>query len=284
MKECQMILMYIIEIISSNSELGNERVLLACHAFYALLPTLYRNSRYLENTVMRFQELDSHDLYFLENRYTISDLELFKLLNAYGYLQANKKDTHFDYDILLLMFDVIYRNCMKYTRYSYFAYKVLYAWVKQLKQTSDTRFWCESNCIIERKLEVIIFSNWSNALNDVRKQNAQIFNIYLQIMLRKYKDIHHIFIEYISKISWQNEVKYIILTEICQVSDIGLNFMKNPQHLIELCISLTKNSLRCSGTKLYLTILRRLSEDQWKKLFINQGVFKFIINFWEAEK
>ncbi|EFN66775.1 Thyroid adenoma-associated protein-like protein [Camponotus floridanus] len=283
-KECQMILTYIMEIISGNSELGNERVLLASHAFYALLPTLSYNSRYLENTVMRFQQLDSHDLYFFESRYTISDLELFKLLNAYGYLQANKKDTHIEYDILLLMFDIIYRNCMKYTRYSYFAYKVLYAWVKKLKQTSDTRFWCESNCTIERKLEAIIFSNWSNTLNDIRKQNAQIFNIYLRIMLQKYKDIHPIFTECISKISWQNEVKYIILTEICQVSDIEFNFIKNPQHLTELCISLTKNSLRCSSTKLYLTILRKLSEDQWKELFINQGVFKFIINLWESGK
>lgn len=284
-KECQAILTHILEIISSNSELGNERVLLACRAFYALLSTLHCDSQYLENTAMHFQKLDFHNLSFLESRYTISDLELFKLLNAYGYLQTNQKDTHLEYDILLLMFDVIYRNCMKYTKYSYFTYKVLYAWVKKLKQTSYSRFWCESNCIVERKLETIIFSNWSNALNDIRKQNAQIFNMYLRIMLQKYKDIHHIFTECISKIPWQNEVKYTILTEICQVSEIEFERMTDPQYLVELYISLTRNSLRCSGTKLYLAILRNLSEDQWKELFINQfGALKPIINFWESGK
>ncbi|KAL6439385.1 hypothetical protein ACFW04_003912 [Cataglyphis niger] len=284
MKECQTLLTYIVEIISNNSELGNERVLLACHAFYALL-SMHCNSRCL--TVMHFQKLDSHDLCFLERRYTVSDLELFKLLNAYGYLQTIQKDMHFEYDALLLIFDVIYRNCMKYTRYSYFAYKVLYVWLKKLKQTSDMRFWNKNNCIVERKLEAIIFSNWSNALNDICKQNAQIFNMYLRIMLQKYSEVKETFIDCIWRncilyVPWQNKIKYIILMEICQVWDLGYHAMTNPQYLSELCISLTRNSLRYSGTKLYLAILRKLSEDEWKKSF--GDVMKCIINLWESGK
>lgn len=282
-KECRTILTYMIEIISRNSELGNERVLLACHAFYALLST-HCDSRYLEDTVIHFQKLNSQDLCFLEKRHTVSDLELFKLLNAYGYLQANRKDMHFEYDALLLMFDAIYRNCMKYTRYSYFAYKVLHVWLKKLKKTSDVRFWHKCNCIIERKLEAIIFSNWSNALNDISKQNAQIFNIYLRIMLQKYKEtfVQHSFYLCTFNMPWQNEVKYIMLAEICQLWDVKnqCKAMIRKDFLFELCISLTRNSLRCGGTKLYLLISRQLSEDEWKKSF--GEVIKSIINLWDS--
>ncbi|XP_070171070.1 uncharacterized protein [Polyergus mexicanus] len=163
-KECQKILMYIMEIISSNSELGNERALLACHTFYALL-SMHCDSRCL--IVMHFQKLNSHDLCFLERRYSIFDLELFKLLNAYGYLQAIQKDMHFEYDALLLMFDVIYRNCMKYTRYSYFAYKILYVWLKKLKQTSNLRF-CGTKfyLAILRKLSE---DEWKKSFGEVMK-------------------------------------------------------------------------------------------------------------------
>jgi len=278
-KDWQAILMHIIEIISNNSELGNELTLLACHAFYALL-LMRCDLCYVNNIAMHFQQLCSCDLHFLEKRYIISDLELFKLLNAYGYLQANTKKMYIEYDTLLAIFDVIYKNCMKYTRYSYFAYKVLHMWLKRLKETSDIRFWHETNCIIERKLEAIIFSNWFNALNDICKQNIQIFNIYLRIMSQKYNGfLKHIFDMCIKDISWQNETKYIILAEICQVWD-ATKVMTTKSFLFNLCISLTKNSLRYGGTKLYLIILRKLNEDEWKEAFGN--IIKCVIDQWES--
>lgn len=283
-KEWEMILAHIIEIISNNSELGNERILLACYAFYVLLP-IQCDSHSFEAIVNGFQTLDSHNLCFLKKRYTVSDLELFKLLNAYGYLQVNRKDipentTCFEYDALLIMFDVIYRNCMKYTRYSYFAYKVLSVWLKRLKNISDARFWNQSDCILERKLEAIIFSNWSNALNNLCKQNAELFNLYLRIMSQKYKEtfIDYIYHTCLKDLSWQNEIKYVILAEIFQVRNMGIQAMSC--FLFDLCISLTRNSLRCGGTKLYLVILRKLSEAEWKKIF--GKVMKFIISRWES--
>lgn len=287
-KEWKTILSHIIEIISNNSELGNERILLACHAFYVLLSTQC-DSHFFKDIVIGFQRLDSHNLSFLEKQYIVFDLELFKLVNAYGYLQVNRKDvleitTCFEYDALFIIFDVIYRNCMKYTRYSYFTYKVLSAWLKRLKNTSDVRFWDQSDCILERKLEAIIFSNWSNALNNLCKQNAEIFNMYLQIMSQKYKEtfVDYVYHMCLKDMSWQYEVKYIILAEIFQVRDfqVGVEIMRNHEFLFDLCISLTRNSLRCGGTKLYLVILRRLSEAEWKEAF--GKVMKFVIGHWES--
>jgi len=260
-KEWKTILAHIIEIISNNSELGNERILLASHAFYVLLSTQC-DSHFFKDIVIGFQRLDSHNLFFLEKRYIVFDLELFKLVNAYGYLQVNRKDvlentTCFEYDALYITFDVIYRNCMKYTRYSYFAYKVLSAWLKRLKNTSDVRFWNQSDCILERKLEAIIFSNWSNALSNLCKQNAEIFNMYLRIMSQKYKEtfVDYIYHMCLKDMSWQNEVKYIILAEVFQVRDMRVETMRNYEFLFDLCISLTRNSLRCGGTKLYMVII-----------------------------
>ncbi|KYQ58294.1 Thyroid adenoma-associated protein like protein [Trachymyrmex zeteki] len=283
-KEWQTILAHIIELISNNSELGNERILLACHAFYALLPTQC-DSHALKDIIIGFQKLDSCNLCFLEKQYTVSDLELFKLLNAYGYLQVNRKnvlETCFEYDALLIMFDVIYRNCMKYTRYTYFAYRVLSVWLKRLRNTTDERFWNKQNCILEQKLEAIIFSNWSNVLNNLCKQNAEIFNMYLRIMLQKHKRtfIDNVYQICLQDMSWQNETKYIILTEILQVHDIKVQTMQC--FLFELCNSLTKISLRCGGTKLYMTILRKLNEAEWKEMF--GEVMKFVINRWESGK
>jgi len=277
-----MILAYIIEIISNNSELGNERVLLASHAFHVLL-SMECNS--IKDIIIGFQTLDSRNLHFFEKQYTVSDLELFKLLNAYGYLQVNRKDileTCFEYDALLIMFDVIYRNCMKYTRYTYFAYKVLAVWLKRLKNTTDARFWDKRNCILEQKLEAIIFSNWSNALNNICKQNAEIFNKYLQIMSQKYKEtfVNNVYRICLMDMSWQNETKYVILAEIFQIHDIRIQSMRD--FVFELCNGLMKNSLRCGGTKLYLTILRKLSETEWKEMF--GEVMKYVINRWESGK
>lgn len=272
--------MHIVEITSSNYELGNERVLLACHAFYVLLSTRC-TSWLLRGIIKRFQELHSSDLCFLERRYTVADLELFKLLNAYGYLQTNRKNMYKNSeDVLLLIFDILYRNCLKYTKYTYFAYKVLQLW---LRRTSDNpQFWHENDIILEQKLEAVIFSNWSNALNDISKQNAHIFNIYLRIMSEKYNGfLEYVFEECSENMSWQNETKYIMLAEVYQLwNDIRAITEKNI--LLGLCTSLTKNSLRCSGTKLYLVILRKLSDVEWKETF--GEVMKFIINRWESEE
>lgn len=271
-RKIENILQYILEIISYNVKLGEERILLACHAFYALLSARY-DSQIVQETVMHIQELDLCEVRFLENRRIIvSDLKLFKLLNAYGYLQMNRKGAYWFDRAFLAIFDLIYRDCLKYTKYSYFAYKVLRMWCET---TMDTCFWHGSDIILEQKLEAIIFSNWSNVINDVSKQNAQIFNMYLRIMSKKYdRFLEYMFEMCVANISWQNEAKYVILTEICQLWD-NVEAMTREKFLRGLCISLTKNPLRCGGTKLYLIILRKVNGDEWEKTF-GKALTKFI--------
>ncbi|XP_032671465.1 uncharacterized protein LOC116844271 isoform X2 [Odontomachus brunneus] len=275
-KAWEPVLGYIVEIISGNSESGNERVLLACHAFYALLSV--RSVSFLD-VVMQFQKLESRDFYFLEKEYVVSDLELFKLLNAHGYLQVNRKDMYLD-PILSAMFDIIHRNCMKYTRYSYFAYKVLCVW---LKRTCDTSFWHRNDIVLEQKLEAVIFSNWSNAFNDVPKQNVQLFNIYLRIMSRKYNGfLKHVFDTCDKYISWQDEVRFTILAEVLRLWDNVETMIENltQNFLYNLFGTLAHKSLRCAVTKVYMVILRKLNESEWKEVF-GQTV-ETMIKHWES--
>lgn len=270
-------LTYLLEIISSNTEMGNERILLASQTFYALLSTQCK-LQFLKDTVIYLQELNSSNVYFLERDYAICDLELFKLLNAYGYLQVNQKNIFFD-DAFIIMFNVIYNNCIKYTKYSYFAYKVLYIW---LKRTCNIYFWHKNDYTLEQKLETVIFSNCSNALNDVCKQNTLILNMYLRIMSEKYDGfLQYIFEEINKNMSWQNETKYIILAEVCNVWN-NIEAMTMKDFLYGLCTSLTKHYLRSGGTKLYLVILKKLDEEKWKKSF--GEVMKFVIYHWESEQ
>ncbi|EFN80006.1 Thyroid adenoma-associated protein [Harpegnathos saltator] len=277
-REWEPILKHIVQIISGTSESANERVLLASHAFHSLL-SARPDSSFLLDVVILFQRLESRDLCFLEERYVVSDVVLFKLLNAHGYLQVNRKDMYHDH-VLSTMFDIIHRNCTKYTRYSYFAYKVLHVW---LKRTTDTRFWHRSDIVLEQKLEAVLFSNWSNAFNDVPKQNAQLFNVYLRIMSEKYNGfLKHIFDTCDKYISWQDETRFTILAEVLRLWDNVETMMENltQDFLYNLFNTLTYKSLRCAVTKVYMVILRKLSESEWREVF--GETVKTIIEHWES--
>ncbi|XP_012521796.1 uncharacterized protein LOC105828129 [Monomorium pharaonis] len=283
--EWQMVLAHIMEIISNNNELGNERVLLASHALYTVFPTQYSSNFFRD--AITFQDLSTENtFYFCRKLYIVSDPELFKLVHAYGYLQVNLNyifdSMVSEYRIFFVLFKVIYRNCITYTKYTYFAYKVLSMWLKKFIRMYDETFRDEYNSFMERKLEAIIFSNWSNVLN-LCKQNAEIFKIYLQLMSEKYDKtfVDHVYHICLKDMSWQNETKYVILAEIVQVHDMEIQELIEKGFLFDLCNSLTKNSLRCGGTKLYLAILKRLRNGtEWEIIF--GDVMRSIIFRWES--
>ncbi|XP_043262720.1 uncharacterized protein LOC122403313 isoform X1 [Colletes gigas] len=264
LKEWQPVLAYILQTFIPNTEIGRERTLLASHTFFALLsmqPTLVL----LKDTLNDFLKCNSNELYFLDEKYDTIKPELFQLICAYGYLQVNCKEIYSDDDVCVLILNVVYEHCIKYTKHSYFAYKILYLW---LRRTMDTDFWNTCDIVIEQKLEAIIFSNWCNAINEISKQNStSVFNMYLKIMEEKYNGyLEYVFKYCVDKISWQNEIKYDILAEICQVWD-NVKIMTSHDFLFSVSTSLTKHYLRSAGTKVYIAIIKKLSEDEWKETF-----------------
>nr|XP_033325425.1 uncharacterized protein LOC117219953 isoform X1 [Megalopta genalis] len=275
LKQWQPVLRYIIQIFIPNPEIRRERALIASQTFFALLsmdPALV----FLNRTLKNFLNSTSNELCFLNDKYDTIDSELFKLISAYGYLQVNCNEIYTN-DVCSLTFYMTYEHCIKYTKHSYFAYKVLHLW---LHRTMNTYFWDMCELVIEKKLEAIIFSNWCNAISEISKQNTiSIFNMYLKIMEKKYDGyLEFIFAHCIDKISWQNEIKYDILAEICEVwNNVGA--MTSSEFLLSLSTSLTKYNLRSAGTKVYIAIVKKLSEDEWKKAF--GCTIHYLFHHWE---
>ena len=274
LKQWQPVYMHIIEAFILNTE-NRERSLLASHTFFALL-SKQSNLSFLKETFTSFLNSKRDEVYIFDKRYNIVENELFKLICTYGYLQVNRNEIYSN-DIFFFIFDVIFDHCIRYTKHSYFAYKILYTW---LQRTVNTTFW-STYSEIEQRLEMIIFSNWYNAINDISKQNsALIFNMYLKIMEKKYdRYLEYLFKHCVDTISWQNEVKYDILAEICEIWD-ETKIITSRDFLFSLCSSLTKYYLRSPGTKVYLAIIKKLSENEWKKAF--GYIINYLFHHWES--
>ncbi|CAK9817181.1 Thyroid adenoma-associated protein homolog [Anthophora plagiata] len=276
-KKWQPVLIYILEIIIPNTEIGNGRVLLASHTFFSLL-TLEPTLVLLKDMFTNFLTSKSNEIYAFDKKYDTNEPELFKLICTHGYLEANRKEMYSN-RICLLIFDVIFEHCIRYTKYSYFAYKILYLW---LKRTRNTNFWSTcSDLHLEQQLEEIIFSNWCNTINEIRKQNSVlIFNMYLKIMNKKYNGyLEYVFKHCVDTISWQNKLKYVILAEICEIWD-NVEVITSRDFLLSLCTSLTNYHLCSAGTKVYLAIVKKLSENDWKKAF--GDIMNYLFHHWES--
>ncbi|KAK2578215.1 hypothetical protein KPH14_009760 [Odynerus spinipes] len=83
----------------------------------------------------------------------------------------------------------------------------------------------------------------------------------------------------IENLSWQNETKYVILAEICNMSECNIAVITSRNFLFNLSTSLTKSHLRCLGKKVYMNILKKLSEEDWIKSF--GSIIKCLIYQWE---
>ncbi|XP_012275512.1 uncharacterized protein LOC105697086 isoform X2 [Orussus abietinus] len=264
----------LLTILTNNEDIGGDYILLASRAFSMILICFPEE---VEKNLKCYLTFNNNRLQSFDSDFHIRDAELFKLTITNGYLQVSK-DAILSKAICILSFDVIYANCIRYTKYSYFAYKVLHTW---LLSTLRNNFWTNNELMYEHKLEAIISSNWDNSISDIRKQNATlIFNLYLKIMEDKYEGfIKFVFECCVYNMSWLDEVKYVILSEICNIwNDVSL--FTGIDFLTTLFMSLTKTHLRNAGTKLYTCITSKLDGKQWQEAFY-MPLKLFVLN-WES--
>jgi len=113
----------------------------------------------------------------------IQNLEVFKLCLCYGILQSSeasnvlRKGCVDGSPLIYVVFDILEEACMKYSRLTSIAFKVMVSWVKKV--------------CLERKLNVaggvlrrifsIINSNWESPLNGVKEQNSKLFELFLDV-------------------------------------------------------------------------------------------------------
>lgn len=240
-------------------ETASEQLLLASHALFSILIWKYKQSE-LQQLLIQYLSLEVHKLISFKREFDIVDLEMFKLTIIYGFLIINRPEVYTTSD-LCQAFQIIEKNCSKYTKYSYFAYKLLLLW---LRRSELTNFWRTIDDSFEERLEALIFSNWDNSIKEISQQNSSsVFSMYLKIMSDKYKGFLHFTLERcLESISWENEIKYSIITECFNLSG-DINRWLTPHFALQLLCGITKQHLRDSATKVYSSsILRTLNFDE----------------------
>jgi len=113
----------------------------------------------------------------------IRNLEIFRLCLCYGILQSSETS-----DILMkgcvdgsplvyVVFDILEEACMKYSRLTSIAFKVLVSWVKKVCLELKLNM---ADGILRRILS-IINSNWESPIHGVKEQNIKLFELFLDV-------------------------------------------------------------------------------------------------------
>lgn len=179
-------------------------------------------------------------------------------------------------EIYKMIFETAYPHCIRYTRYTYFAFKILQSW---MRRSSKSTLWSGNTFELEGQLESVIFSNWDNTI--CKGHVVGLFAAYLDVMKKKYDGfLQFLFSNCVDRISWCHVTKYTILAEICNgLEDIGL--MTETKFITALYNSLTLSHLCSASTKVYTIVCNKLTKDVWQDTF-GSHLKNFVIT-WETE-
>jgi hypothetical protein len=125
----------------------------------------------------------SPDVGLLVQQIGIENLDVFKLCLCYGILQSSEvshvlmKGLVDGSPLIYVVFDILEEACMKYSRLTSIAFKVMVSWVKKV--------------CLELKLNVtdgvlrgifsVINSNWESPINGVKEHNIKLFELFLDV-------------------------------------------------------------------------------------------------------
>lgn len=260
--------------LSVNKKVGDKTVLLASHAYLSLQKVLFTQNE-LRNHLQKCLSLKTNQMMNYNIVQELYDVELFQLHISYGFLQLRDSTNDLN-DIYEFIFQTIHSHCVKYTPYTYFAFKILQTW---MKKTSNNSFWSNNSVDVEEKLESIIFSNWDNSI--CKANIVEIFASYLSIMEQKYENyVAFLFDTCIKKISWCHVTKYVILSEICRALD-NIELLTESNFISNLFNSLTISYLCSYSSKIYSNICKKLTKDLWISTF-GAHLNNYVVT-WEAE-
>jgi hypothetical protein len=113
----------------------------------------------------------------------IQNLEVFKLCLCYGILQSSEtsdvlmKGCVDGRPLIYAVFDILEEECMKYSRLTSIAFKVLVLWVKKVCLELKLNM---TGGVLRRILSVIN-SNWESPINGVKEQNIKLFELFLDV-------------------------------------------------------------------------------------------------------
>ncbi|XP_001601186.3 uncharacterized protein LOC100116772 [Nasonia vitripennis] len=265
----------LLHLLCTNNDVGNETVLLTSHAYVSLLRALHTWTE-LESILLSYFNIENSQIIDCKRIYPVYNIELYQLLICHGFLQLGN-NVDYSHEIYERIFNAVYLQCIRYTRYTYFAFKILQTW---MQRTSKTDFWSGDTIALEKRLEAVIFSNWDNKI--CKANIVGIFSLYLHAMQQKYSDfLDYLFYSCVERISWCHVTKYAILAEICHAL-ARLDLLTEPKFISSLFNSLTVKHLCNASTKVYTIISNKLTGEMWKATF-GEHLRNYICT-WEAEK
>lgn len=113
----------------------------------------------------------------------IQNLDVFKLCLCYGILQSSEtsnvlmKGCVDGRPLIYVVFDILEEACMKYSRLTSIAFKVLVLWVKKV----CLEFKLNMTAGVLRRILSVINSNWESPINGVKDQNIKLFELFLDV-------------------------------------------------------------------------------------------------------
>lgn len=124
-----------------------------------------------------------HDLGWPSIHISKRNTELFKVCLCNGILQSNEvsnvllKGSVVGSQLIYVMLNILEEACMKYTRLTSIAFKVLVSWIE--KVCLEQKFNMTNEPL--RRIFSIINSNWESPISGVKAQNTRIFKLYLDV-------------------------------------------------------------------------------------------------------
>lgn len=152
-----------------------------CAGLQAVLETYERESFY--SLCLSTDGYVFHDLGWLSIQISKRNLEVFKVCLCHGILQNNEisnvlfKGSKVENQLIYVMLNILEEACMKYTRLTGIAFKVLVSWIE--KACLELKLNMSSDPL--RRIFSIINSNWENPISGVKTQNTRIFKLYLDV-------------------------------------------------------------------------------------------------------
>ncbi|XP_058799448.1 uncharacterized protein LOC131668955 [Phymastichus coffea] len=262
-------------LLCSNTEIGNDAILLTSNAFLSLEKAVSSTTEF-ENELYNYFKLEKNQITKYNRLYEVYNVDLFKLIICSGLLQVGDS-TKSSKEIYKIIFEIAYPHCIRYTGYTYFAFKIMQSW---MQRSSKTHLWSGNSFELEGQLESVIFSNWDNSI--CKANVVGLFAAYLDVMKNKYDGfLQFLFSSCVENISWCHVTKYTILAAICSGLE-DINLMTDSQFISALYNSLTLNHLSSASSKVYTIICNKLTKDVWQATF-GAHVKNFVIT-WETEK
>lgn len=114
---------------------------------------------------------------------SVQNLEVFKLCLCYGILQSNEASNVLlngcvdGSPLIFVVFDILEEACMKYSRLTSIAFKVLVSWVKKVCLELKLNV---TNGVL-RRIFSVINSNWESPINGVKEQNIKLFELFMDV-------------------------------------------------------------------------------------------------------